>query len=170
MVKIKEGLIIKIIKCILIIFVLSFVFSLTEIKAAVYQSYVEFYLPARRGVANAGTLVKNDNLDHVVGVLSTKDTRDILFRFKGLTSNDEMPASSCLGTSAYFLIEVDTNSNNSQYSTIAHINTETDTTMFGMCTGTVKGEAKTRNTYLNKTYFNGTWFSSETVFNNLYQY
>lgn len=143
--------------------ILSTIFALSGAKAATYQSYAGFSLPSFQSSVDAGTVSKPDDTYHVMGILSTKDTRDINIKLYGkgiLGSND-------IGYSKWVVLEVLNNSSNTRYSHVIPFSTQDSANAYGMFAGTVSGQLKARNTYLDSTYFNGTWYSSEIVYNNM---
>ena len=137
------------------------VMAVSGVSAAAYQSYVSFKLPDWQGTVDAGTLTKSDYENHVIGVLSTQDTRDFNVRLTG------KGLSGATGTSPWVLVEVTHNSSNTNYSVVKKFSTETSSEAYGMVPGNVTMTMKARNTYLSTTYFNGTWFVSESVYNQL---
>ena len=151
----------KFFKGIIIAFFLSFIFSISGVSGTVYQSYVDFKLPAYGGIVDAGTLTKSDYKKHVMGVLSSKDTRDISVRLKckGLSGKE--------GTSPWVIIEITENSDSTEYSHVQEFFTETSSEAYGMVPGNVKMDMKARNWYLDKTWFNGTWYVSVDVYHAL---
>lgn len=73
----------KYVKYLIVALVITSVMAITGVSAAIYQSFVSFILPSWQGTVDAGTLTKTDEGVHVVGVLSTQDSRDIQVRLYG---------------------------------------------------------------------------------------
>ncbi len=149
----------KYVKYLVALFAITTVMAVSGVSAAVYQSYAGFKLPAWQGPVDAGTLTKSDYEKHVIGVLSTQDTRDFNVRLTG------KGISGVTGTSPWVLVEVTKNSSNTSYSVVKKFSTETSSEAYGMVPGNVTMTMKARNTYLSTTYFNGTWYVSESVYN-----
>ena len=132
----------KYVKYLVVALAITAVMAFSGVSAAVYQSYVDFKLPAWQGTVNAGTLTKSDYKNHVIGVLSTQDTRDFNVRLtgKGLSGST--------GTSPWVLVEVTKNSSNTNYSVVKSFSTATSSEAYGMVPGNVTMTMKARNTYL----------------------
>lgn len=151
----------KYVKYLIVALVITSVMAITGVSAAIYQSFVSFSLPSWQGTVDAGTLTKTDEGVHVVGVLSTQDSRDIQVRLYGPGVLENY------GTSPWVTIEVPYNSTTTDYSVVSRINTQTSSDAYGMFPGNVTMTMKARNTHLSATWFNGTWYVSEDVYNQL---
>lgn len=152
----------KYVKYLVVAFVVTSIMAMTGVNAATpFRNYVGFKLPAWSGTVDGGTLNKTDYDKHVIGVLSTQDTRDFYVRLTG------KGISGATGTSPWVLVEVFQNSDSTDYSTVKKFSTETSAEAYGMVPGNVTITMKARNNYLSSTWLNGTWFVSETIYNQI---
>ena len=151
----------KYFKYLIVALVVTSVMAASGVSAASYRSYVNFEMPTLQGTVSAGTVTKSDYEKHVIGVLSTKDTRDFYVRLTGAG------ISGSTGTSPWVLVEVTSNTTDGNYTTVKKFSTETSLEAYGMVPGNVSMTMKARNNYLSTTYFNGTWYSSESLYNQL---
>ncbi len=139
--------------------VITSIMSATGVSAALFRNYVGFNLPANAGEISGGSVTKNDGTEHVIGVLSTKDKRDFKVRLYGEGYDGSTDYSS------WTTIAVNSNTDNGDYTTIKKFG---NTILgYGMVPGTVSITMKTRNSYASSTYFNGQWFSSLNLYNQL---
>lgn len=151
----------KYVKYLVVALAITAVMAASGVSAAGYQSYVGFSIPALQKKVNAGTLTKTDYKNHVIGVLSTQSARDFYVNLTG------KGISGATGTSPWILVEVIENSPNAEYTVVKKINTETTSEAYGMAPGDVTMNMKTRNLYFSTTYFNGAWYVSESVYDQL---
>ena len=149
----------KHIKYLLIAFAITLILSISGVSAAAYQNYVGFSIKSLGRSVNAGTLTKPDTAKHVIGVVNTYDARDLKAQISG-------PGIMGTGTSQWKNIN-GCNSSSPGYCAVNIFSTASTSEAYGMFPGQVTLYLKTRNFHLTSTYFNGTWYASETIYNQM---
>lgn len=144
----------KLLKNMMLLLIFSMVVSVLGVNAAIYNSYVGFSLRTSAMERSMGYVTKQENGAHVLGILSTKNDRDVVVRLYGYGVMGD------IGYSPTETIEIPGSRKENGYIAVEDIDAGITDNAYGMFTGNVFMFIRTRNSYPTETYMNGTWYSS----------